>query len=156
MESRVGAHLVVIEGDRILLVRCAEGPVPQWTVPGGALELGETAEDCATRVVFAETGYHTQVERLLGVFDQYIPVEERLSPGDRPLHLHQVIFAGRTISGELTPHSNQGNDHAAWIDLAAVSTLPRVPVVDRALTLSGYREDGPLDYVRIRRGEEAV
>ena len=38
MESRVGAHLVLIEGDRILLVRWAEGPVPQWTVPGGALE----------------------------------------------------------------------------------------------------------------------
>jgi 8-oxo-dGTP diphosphatase len=138
MESRVGAHLVLIEDDRILLVRWAESPVPQWTVPGGALELGETAEACATRVVFAETGYHTRIDRLLGVFDQYISVEERLSPGDRPLHLHQVIFAGRAVSGDLTPHSNQGNDRAAWIELAAVPTLPRVPVLDRALILAGY------------------
>jgi hypothetical protein len=64
-------------------------------------------------------------------------VEERLSPGERPLHLHQVIFTGRAVSGDLTPQSNQGNDRAAWIELAVVPMLPRVPVVDRALTLAG-------------------
>jgi hypothetical protein len=32
----------------------------------------------------------------------------------------------------------RADDRAAWIELGAVPTLPRVPVVDRALTLAGY------------------
>lgn len=43
MESRVGAHLIAIEGDRILLVRWAEDPVPQWTVTYEVFGHGETA-----------------------------------------------------------------------------------------------------------------
>jgi ADP-ribose pyrophosphatase YjhB (NUDIX family) len=120
------------------LVVWAQGPEPEWALPGGGIELGETAEQCAIREVFEETGFHAQVDRILGVLDEYIPVEKRLSSGDRPLHLHQVIYEGRVTGGALNPDSDAGHEQAAWIDLATVSSLPRVFAVDHALYLSGY------------------
>ncbi len=137
MDSRVGAYVVLVEQDRVLLVRWVEGPVPLWTLPGGGMELGETAEACAVREVFEETGLDVAIERILGVNDRYIPTEQRLSSGDRPLHLHQVFYLGHVTGGELTPTSDAGNDRAEWIDISNVQELERMQWVDVAIALAG-------------------
>ena len=137
MDSRVGSYVIVIEDERLLLVRWVEGPVPEWTLPGGGMEFGETADACAVREAFEETGLEVVIDRLLGVHDRYIPVEQRLSAGDRPLHLHKVFYQGHVTGGELTTMSDPGNDRAAWIDLADVPMLVREQGVDIALALAG-------------------
>ena len=42
----VGVGVVVVRGDRVLLIRRGKPPRQgQWSLPGGAQELGETVEE---------------------------------------------------------------------------------------------------------------
>src|SRR5499433_3734192 len=53
----VGVLAVVMRGDRVLVVRRANPPMPgRWGFPGGVLELGETVAQGAMRELFEETG----------------------------------------------------------------------------------------------------
>jgi 8-oxo-dGTP diphosphatase len=141
MDSRVGAYVVVIEQGRVLLVHGVE-PFSIWILPGGGIEFSETAEECAVREVLEETGLVVEIDRILGVLDAYIPKEQRLSAGDKPLHLHQVFYEGHVVGGELIPTSDEGNDRAEWVPLTHVQHLARIPGVDVALELARNGPDG--------------
>ena len=56
----VGAVIVAEDGDgveRVLLIRRGQEPLKgQWSLPGGAVELGETLEEAVRREVLEETG----------------------------------------------------------------------------------------------------
>ena len=53
----VGIGIVVLRGDAVLLVRRGHPPgLGSWALPGGAQELGETAEAAARRELHEETG----------------------------------------------------------------------------------------------------
>ncbi len=66
----VGIGVVVRRGDAVLLVRRARPPAAgAWSVPGGAQELGETAEAAARRELFEETGLAVGPLRLLAHVD---------------------------------------------------------------------------------------
>jgi ADP-ribose pyrophosphatase YjhB (NUDIX family) len=54
------------EAGRILLIRRADNDL--YAIPGGALELGETLTDAASREVLEETGIEVDVTGLVGVF----------------------------------------------------------------------------------------
>lgn len=137
-DTRLAAYAVILdEADRILLALRNVAPEPQWTLPGGGVELGETVEQAVVRELREETGYDVGVGPLLGIASWVVPAAERIISTDRPMKSVRVLFHATVVGGELT-HEVQGTtDEARWVPLAEVPALPRVPVVDTALNLLG-------------------
>jgi 8-oxo-dGTP pyrophosphatase MutT (NUDIX family) len=54
----LGTRAVLIDGDRVLLVK--QTYLPGWHFPGGGVEAGETAEAAAARELTEETGYRVK------------------------------------------------------------------------------------------------
>jgi 8-oxo-dGTP diphosphatase len=65
--------VVVLKGDRVLLVRRGKEPGRgRWGLPGGAVELGETVAQAAEREVDEECGIEVQVRDVIEVIDRII------------------------------------------------------------------------------------
>ena len=63
----VGVRAVLVDGDRVLLIKHTYAP--GWQFPGGGVEPGETAELAAARETFEETGYQVEGRpQLLGFY----------------------------------------------------------------------------------------
>ena len=70
----VGVGGVIVHHGEVLLVRRANPPLEgEWSIPGGALELGEKLRDGIAREVMEETGLDVEVGPLLDVFDSIHP-----------------------------------------------------------------------------------
>jgi len=66
----VGVGAVILRSGEVLIVRRANPPLQgSWSIPGGALELGEKLRDGIAREVLEETGLDVEVGPLLDVFD---------------------------------------------------------------------------------------
>ncbi len=63
-----GALIVNEHGEILLQKRQDNG---KWGFPGGAMELGESAEQTVLREVLEETGYIVAVDYLQGVYTRY-------------------------------------------------------------------------------------
>ena len=50
---------------RILIMKRTRGDY--WSLPGGRMEIGESAQSCCVREVFEETGLRTRIVRLVSV-----------------------------------------------------------------------------------------
>ena len=70
MEPVVRVAGVLIEEDRILLVEQDVTKSRHWSLPGGALEFGETIEHCLIREMKEETGLDVSIIGLLYVCDR--------------------------------------------------------------------------------------
>jgi len=99
----VGVGAVVIEGPRVLLVKRARPPIQgQWSIPGGALEVGELVREAAAREVLEETGLIVEPGQLLGVFDRVLRNDEQRVQ----YHYVLVDFLCRALGGELQAASD--------------------------------------------------
>ncbi len=66
----VGVGAVVVDGERVLLVRRTQPPrLHMWTFPGGLVELGETVFDAARRELEEETGIAAQPIDVIDVYE---------------------------------------------------------------------------------------
>ncbi len=133
-DTRLAAYALLFDDEgHVLLALWNEKPERLWTLPGGGVELEETAPEAAVREVREETGYEIELVQLLGV-DSLVG-EDRADGGRRPLKSVRVVFEGRVVAGELANEIDGTTDEARWFPLADVPGLPRVPLVDAALTL---------------------
>ena len=70
-EPRVGVGAVVLDGDRVLLVKRGRPPaLGKWSLPGGLVHLGETTRDAVLREVAEECGLAITVAGVAGVVDR--------------------------------------------------------------------------------------
>jgi len=69
----VGVAAVVLCGGEVLLIRRGREPLMgKWSLPGGALELGETTADVVVREVLEETGVHVQPVQIAATLDRIV------------------------------------------------------------------------------------
>jgi ADP-ribose pyrophosphatase YjhB (NUDIX family) len=106
----------VIDGSRVLLVRRGHEPLKgEWSVPGGAVEIGETLEAAVAREVQEETGLRVDVGPIVDVLDRI-----RLDPDGRTrYHYVLVDFLCRPHSGTLACASDAQD--VAWAPLAELA-----------------------------------
>jgi 8-oxo-dGTP diphosphatase len=107
----VGVGAVVIDGTKVLLVRRGHEPLKgQWSLPGGALELGETLQQGIVREVLEETGLIVVPERIVEVLDRIT----RDQDSQRIRHHYVLIdFLCRVTGGSLQAASDA--DEARWV-----------------------------------------
>ena len=99
----IGVGAIIIEGDRVVLVKRAQPPIQgQWSIPGGALEVGEFVRDAAVREAREETGLIVGPGELLGVYDRVVPHAD----GRVQYHYVLVDFLCRPVGGELRAASD--------------------------------------------------
>jgi 8-oxo-dGTP diphosphatase len=73
----VGVGAVVVRDGKVLLVRRANPPLQgEWSLPGGALEVGEKLREGVAREVLEETGLEVEVGPVLDVIDSIFPDPE--------------------------------------------------------------------------------
>jgi mutator protein MutT len=125
---------VVWDGGRVLLERRGKPPaLGAWSLPGGLIEIGETAEDAIRREVVEECGIEVTVGPVLGLFE---PIH-RDQDGRVRYHFVVVDFLAHYRSGEY----RAGDDAAelCWVapeelDRFALNPATRA-MIDRALAL---------------------
>jgi len=109
----------------VLLVKRAHPPIQgQWSIPGGALELGELVRDAAVREAGEETGLIVEPGDLLGVYDRVL----RHADGRVQYHYVLVDFLCRPVGGELHAASD-----AAEVRWFTAEQLPALGLADDTL-----------------------
>lgn len=132
---RVGVGAVILDGDRVLLVKRGQPPSQgKWSIPGGLIHLGERIEDAVRREVLEECGVRVRLLGLCGVIDRVrlAPdngVQPGAPPGGQParVHYHYVIidFAAAIEAG--APRAGSDAAEVRWVP---VSELERYDTTD--------------------------
>jgi ADP-ribose pyrophosphatase YjhB (NUDIX family) len=109
----VAVGAVILDGDRVLLVRRGQPPLKgEWSLPGGVVEVGERLTDALSREVREETSLDVVVGRVVEVLDSI-----RRDPDGR-IEYHYVIvdYACRVREGAtMTPAVGTDAADARWV-----------------------------------------
>ncbi len=113
MSPIVGVGAVVVDHDRLLLVRRGRGPAEgSWSVPGGKVEHGEALMEAVTRELREETG-------LDGVCGPLLGWGERIGEDG-----HYVILDFEvTLVGDDQPTAGDDAAEVAWVELHEVASV---------------------------------
>jgi len=110
--SSTGSQLVIFNQDRTQTLLIKREDFRVWTVPGGRIEAGESAEEAALREAFEETGYPVAISYKLGEYWR-----PQLPNGGSLMH----AYVGHIADGE--------RGEASWEAVAvawfAVDQLPK-------------------------------
>ena len=142
----VGIGVVVLRPDSVLLVRRGRAPaLGQWSLPGGAQELGETAEEAARRELREETGLSVGPLTLVAHVDSI----HRESDGRVRFHYTILDFAalwgggdalaGDDVSALVWAPFNALTDYVLWPEAVRVVGLARARLLHPSPPLGAER-----------------
>jgi 8-oxo-dGTP diphosphatase len=131
----VSVGAVVIEGQRVLLVKRGQEPLRgRWSLPGGVVEAGEELHAAVVREVREETGLDVQVGDVVDVLDRIT----RDADGRIAFHYVIIDYLCQVAGGSLACASDA--DDAQWVDRAELArydlTTKVVEVIARAFALT--------------------
>ena len=133
----VGVGAVIVEGDRILLIKRGNEPSRgKWSIPGGIVKVGEELVTALKREVKEEVGLDIEVGDVACVSEEIVMENGRV-------RFHYVIidFFAKVVGGTLRPNSDALD--AMWVPLDSVNELDVVDFVRKLVR-------------RIRKGEGGV
>jgi len=137
----VGVGAVIVDGDRVVLVRRGSEPSRgEWSLPGGAVEVGETLEACVVREIREETGLRVTVGPIIEVFDRIAhDPDERVQ-----YHYVLVDYLCWPAGGAL--QEGDDVDAVVWADVAQLNGYhvsdKATSVIARALELAREADAG--------------
>lgn len=105
--------MILIEDGKILLVKRGREPFKdKWAIPGGRIDEGESAEQCAIREMKEETGLDIEIIKLTGVYSD---------PERDPRGIIAATYLVKRTGGEL----KAGDDaaEAGWFDMKNLPSL---------------------------------
>jgi ADP-ribose pyrophosphatase YjhB (NUDIX family) len=119
-QLRFGCCAVIFDDRRqkVLLTRRADNGL--WCLPGGAMDPGESVEECCQREVREETGLEVRLERLIGVYsnrDQLV-----IYPDGNKVQIVVVSFEAYVSGGSLGL-SNETTE-AGYFTPSEMSSMP--------------------------------
>jgi 8-oxo-dGTP diphosphatase len=133
-------HAVIVRDDEVLLVRRAHAPSQgRWSVPGGAMRLGETVRQTARREVREECGVDIEVGRVVDVADSLVR-----DKGRRIRFHYTVIYVlARCVGGSARASSDASE--AQWVRCDRLDSFDMHPsareAIRRARELISVRGD---------------
>jgi len=120
---RLGASACVWKWSKVLLVQRAKPPLGLWSLPGGHVEMGETALAAAERELLEESGVTADLTAFIGLYE--IIQEKPL------LHYAIACYGGVWRSGEAQASSDALE--ARWLAPAELDSLDFAPNVREAI-----------------------
>ncbi len=110
---RIVVNTIPVRGGRVHLARRSIEPGHgRWTLPGGFLELGESAQEGARRETEEETELRVEVGRLAGVYS-------RPEAGIVTIAFEADVVGGRALpAAETSEVRDFGPDEIPWQELA--------------------------------------
>jgi len=107
---RPGVYAILLRGQEVLVTHQAE-PVPEFQLPGGGVDPGESLTFALAREVQEETGWSISKPRRLGAYKRFIYMPEYDKWAEKICH----IFIARPAM-RLGPPTEAGHT-AVWMDL---------------------------------------
>ena len=106
---------------RILFLKRTRGDY--WSLPGGRMDIGESAQDCCVRETLEETGLQTRILRLIAVNTNPRSI---VAYPDGNVHQSFVIcFEAEVIGGELKVSSEA--EAFRWCSPEEIEALKLIP-----------------------------
>ncbi len=115
------ASVALVDRDRVLLIQRARAPYfGMWSLPGGRLEAGETAEQAAEREILEEVGLRVFALRPL----------RRMFLGEGRFVLQ--VFATEAFEGEIVIAAEEITAHR-WARLDDIGLMHTTPALEEVV-----------------------
>lgn len=140
--SVVPSANVIVSDDtgNILLIRRSDNG--NYSLPGGALDPGESIAQTAVRETEEETGIRCEVTGLVGIYTNPRHVIEYTSNGEVRQEF-SIVFTARPVGGAVTTSSE--SSEVLWVPADQAEHLPMHPTMrDR---IRHYREQRTAPYI---------
>jgi ADP-ribose pyrophosphatase YjhB (NUDIX family) len=113
-----GVGAIIFSGKNVLMAQRGKAPgTGNWSVPGGALKLGETLEEGCKRETLEETGL------IVDIISRCVVLDRITRDNWNRVQYHYVLvdFVCRPVGGSLNPGSDI--DKAKWVPLEDLENL---------------------------------
>ena len=127
-QLRLGSSAIILDPPRskILLTRRSDNG--RWCLPGGAMDAGESWEECCVREVWEETGLTVRVVRLIGIYST--PHRVTFYDDGNRWQIVTANFLAEIISG--TPGVSNETTAVGFFSPSEIATLDIVdPHIER-------------------------
>jgi 8-oxo-dGTP diphosphatase len=128
-----GVGAIIFDGDpRVLLIQRGQEPLKgEWSLPGGAVELGETLDAAVCREVLEETGLVVEAVAVVEVFDR-IALD---ADGRVRFHYVLVDYLCRVTGGGVACATDAAD--ARWFALGELGSIApfTVAVIEKARSM---------------------